>query len=65
MPRYIYRPSPFGTVFRWSAGAALLIIGLFVIQWAAVHVLPWVAVVGIVAAVFWVAARLAGRGRIR
>jgi len=40
MPRYVYRPSALGLIFRWSAVVAALYLALFALAYVAGHVLP-------------------------
>ncbi|WP_239334523.1 hypothetical protein [Frankia sp. CiP3] len=56
MPRYYYR-SPLGTITRWIAGTAALILFFTGLQWVLVELLPTILpflLVGIlVVTVFW------------
>ncbi|OHV58690.1 hypothetical protein [Pseudofrankia sp. BMG5.36] len=65
MPRYIYRPSLFWQVVRWSMVIALLYLVLFGISYVARYVLPVVGPFVVVGGLIWGAVALVQRGRSR
>jgi hypothetical protein len=65
VPRYVYRPSILGRLFRWSAGFAALYLILFFMASTAGRVLAVVGPFVIVAGLVWGAVAVARRGRDR
>ncbi|OHV56493.1 hypothetical protein [Pseudofrankia sp. BMG5.36] len=65
MPRYVYRPSLLGRIFRWSAVVSALYLFLLFLSYLASHALtaigPFLVVAGLVYGVVFVVRR--GRDR--